>query len=189
MKPLEKLFWEEVSEMLHVEGMLAKSLLRMHGASSSEPVKELFTAYRTSTEQNLADLGKLLRSYELPVREKKCDCMMGLLLKAQQGMQRLGSGATTDAFLVGICRKAITVKVASYEALTAWAKLLTDGAAGPVKTFDKILKEESQADSKFKRLAAKADAQAAAQNEESPRKAAPPKRQPEVSEARRWGTW
>lgn len=175
MKPLEKIFWDEVAEMLHLEGMLAKSVPKMQTAVENEPLKELFTTYRTIVDANLAKLSEMLQLFELPVREKKNDCAMALLTKVQQTSQRIGQGPVLDAVLLSLMRKVIASKVSNYTALTAWAKLLSDGHNNPVTIFESFTAGEVQFDAKLKRLAPKCDAAAAEQEIESARKAPPKK--------------
>jgi ferritin-like metal-binding protein YciE len=187
MKPLEKVFWDEVAEMLHLEGMLSKSLLKMHSAVQSEDLKQFLTSYRVVADSNAANLGEILRLFELPLREKKNDCAMAMLLKIQQSIQRSGSGSALDAVLVSLLRKVIVHKIISYSTLCAWAKLLSDGQHDPVSTFETLVASEADFEKKIGALASAAYPAAAEQKTEIPRAAV--KRPKEAAGAELRGGW
>src|SRR5688572_30088603 len=168
MKPLEKIFWDEVGELLHVEELLLKSLPKMKEAASSEPLKEALEEYREAVQQGAKRVRDVFQLYEVPPREKKCDAMMGLLIRGQQLMQRSGPGAALDATLVVQARKIIAYKVAAYDAVSDWARQLH--AKEVAKTLDKSLKAENENASEFQELAPDCNVEAAKQVEETARK-------------------
>jgi ferritin-like metal-binding protein YciE len=187
MKPLEKVFWDEVAEMLHLEGMLSKSLLKMHSAVQSEDLKQFLTSYRLVADTNAANIGETLRLFELPMREKKNDCAMAMLLKVQQSIQRSGSGAALDAVLLSLLRKVIVHKIVSYSTLRAWAKVLSDGQHDPVSTFETLASAEMDFERQIGALVATAYSAAAEQKTEIPRAAV--KRPKEAAGAELRGGW
>src|SRR5947209_3182521 len=113
MKPLEKSLWEETGELLHLEGMLSKALLRMHSVAQGEAFKGLLSEYRAAVEKNLAQLSQTFRNFEVPLREKKNDTAMALLQKVQQIVLRTGSGPVLDTLLLALCLKTIALKIRS----------------------------------------------------------------------------
>ena len=52
MKPLEKVFWDEMGELLHVEELLLKSLPKMKEAALSEELKECLEGYSEEVQDN-----------------------------------------------------------------------------------------------------------------------------------------
>lgn len=190
MKPLEKVFWDEIGELLHVEELLLKSLPKMKEAATSEPLKEAIEEYRESVQEGAKRVRDVFQLYEVPPREKKCDAMMGLLTRGQQLMQRSGPGASLDASLVAQTRKIIGYKLAAYEAVADWARQLH--AKEVAKTLDKSFKAENENASEFQGIAPDCNAEAAKQSEETARKpitraARRPKEYAEGSA--RWGEW
>lgn len=188
MKPLEKVFWDEIGELLHVEELLLKSLPKMKEAATAELLKEALEEYREAVQQGAKRVRDVFQLYEVPPREKKCDAMMGLLTRGQQLMQRSGPGAALDASLVAQTRKIIGYKVAAYDALADWARQLH--AKEVAKTLDKSLKAENDNASEFQELAPECNAEAAKQTEEVARKpiARVARRPKEYAESgARWG--
>jgi ferritin-like metal-binding protein YciE len=190
MKPLEKVFWDEIGELLHVEELLLKSLPKMKDAATSESLKDALDEYRDAVQHGAKRVRDIFQLYEVPPREKKCDAMMGLLTRGQQLMQRSGPGASLNASLVAQTRKIIGYKLAAYDAVADWARQLH--AKEVAKTLDKSLKAENDNASEFQDIAPDCNAEAAKQSEETARKpitraARRPKEYAEGSA--RWGEW
>jgi ferritin-like metal-binding protein YciE len=188
MRPLNKVFWDETSEMLHIEEMLSKSLLRMSAAASTPIVREAMEAYRATSQTQCQQVRDLFQLFELPAREKKCDGMMGILMKGQQLMQRTGSGPALDAALVSLCRKVAGYKATSYASLLSWAKLILkeEPALVALKT---LVRSEIEAGLQFERLAPQCDQDAANQIVDSVRRVSGTavKRVKAFADAPRWG--
>jgi ferritin-like metal-binding protein YciE len=188
MKPLEKVFWDEMGELLHVEELLLKSLPKMKEAATAENLKEALDEYREEVQDCAKRVRDVFQLYEVPPREKKCDAMMGLLTRGQQLMQRSGPGAALDAALVSQTRKIISYKVAAYDGVSDWARQLQ--AREVAKTLDKSLKVETDSAGEFEEMASDINAEAAKQTEETARKpiVRAPKRPKEFAEGgARWG--
>ena len=189
MKPLEKVFWDEMGELLHVEELLLKSLPKMKEAASAENLKETLEEYREVVQEDAKRVRDVFQLYEVPPREKKCDAMMGLLTRGQQLMQRSGPGAALDAALVSQARKIVSYKVVAYDGVSDWARQLQ--AREVAKTLDKTLKVERESATEFENLAEGCNSEAAKQVEETARKpiVRAPKRTKEMAEGARWGEW
>lgn len=189
MKPLEKVFWDEMGELLHVEELLLKSLPKMKEAALCDELKEALEDYREAVQGCAKRVRDVFQLYEVPPREKKCDAMMGLLTRAQQLMQRTGAGAALDAALIGQLRKITGYKVAAYDSVADWARQLT--AREVAKNLEKSLKAESEYAADFEELADSSNNDAGKQEEETARKpAARATRRPkEYAEGARWGEW
>jgi ferritin-like metal-binding protein YciE len=170
MKPLEKNFWEEAGELVHLEGMLSKALLRMHSVAHAESLQRLLAKYRVATENNLAQLSQTFRLFEVPLREKKNDTAMALLQKVQQVILRTGSGPVLDALLLALCLKIIALKTQSYATIASWAQVLNAERRDLTAILNKLLQAEKRAESDFQRLAPECDVVAAAEQLETTRK-------------------
>lgn len=170
MKPLEKSFWEEAGELVHLEGMLSKALLRMQSAAHNESFQRLLAGYRVASEKNLARLSQTFRLFEVPLREKKNETAMALLQKGQQMILRTGGGPFLDALLLGLCLKTIAFKTQSYATIANWARVLSAERRDLTGVMEKILQAEKQAEGDFQRLAAKCDALAGAEESTPARK-------------------
>ena len=170
MKPLEKNFWEEAGELVHLEGMLSKALLRMHSVAHAESFQRLLAKYRVATENNLAQLSQTFRLFEVPLREKKNDTAMALLQKVQQVILRTGSGPVLDALLLALCLKIIALKTRSYATIASWAHALSAEHRDLTATLNKLHQAEKRAESDFQRLTAQCDVLAATDELETTRK-------------------
>src|SRR5262245_29679379 len=170
MKPLEKSFWEEAGELVHLEGMLSKALLRMHSVAHAESFQQLLAAYRVSVENNLSQLCQTFQLFEVPLREKKNETAMALLQKVQQIILRTGSGPVLDTLLLALCLKAIALKTRSYATIANWARVLSAERRDLTATLTKLHQAETRAESDFQRLAPECNKLAAAQTLETTRK-------------------
>ena len=190
MKPLEKAFWDEMAEMLHIKEMSLKALHRMNAVVTRPDVKKTLDAYRLDVQKQAEKLREIFQAAEMFAREKKCDGMMGVLLKGQQIMQRTGPSPMLDAALLSLCRKITAYNVASFTTVVSWAKLAKTESE-TLNALKELLRTETQADLKFSRLAADCDAEAATQDAEPARRppAAPRKPARELTETARWGAW
>jgi ferritin-like metal-binding protein YciE len=191
MRPLEKLFWEEMAEMVHIKEMLLKALLRMDTAATNVAFKKALGTYRAEVQKQSDKLRKIFQALEVSAREKKCDGMMGVLLKGQQMIQRVGQGPALDAALLAICRKVTGYNLASYASLVSWGKAIVEGENQTVAALKELLRIEMEADLRFSRLAAECDREAATQNTDSARRASAPPRKPagELAESARYAQW
>lgn len=190
MKPLEKAFWDEMAEMLHIKEMSLKASHRMNAVVTRPDLKKALDAYRLDAQKQGDKLREVFQAAEMFAREKKCDGMMGVLLKGQQMMQRTGPSPMLDAALLSLCRKITAYNVASFTSLISWAKL-TKIDAETINALKELLRIETQADLKFSRLAPDCDAEAANQDSEPARRPPPTPRKPakELTETARWGAW
>ena len=191
MKPLHKLFWDEIAEMLHIEEMLLKALPRMSAAAESAALKEALEAYRLAVQSQSEKLRLIFRFFETFAREKKCDGMMGLLGRGQQLIQRTGRGPTLDAALLAVCRRITGYNQAAYGSLHSWAKLIIADEQEMVKLLKELLRNEVEADLRFSRLSTACDLAASNQTVESVRRTTAPARKvsKELPDLVRWGEW
>ena len=191
MRPLHKLFWDEMAEMLHIEEMLLKALPRMSTAAEGVAFKEAIEAYRLAVETQSEKLRLILRFFEMLAREKKCDGMIGLLGKGQQLIQRTGHGPTLDAALLAVCRKITGYNQAAYRSLHSWAKLFMSDEQEMMNSLKELLRNEMEADLRFSRIANGCDLAASNQTVESVRRGTgqPRKVPKELPDLARWGEW
>jgi ferritin-like metal-binding protein YciE len=171
MKPLEKLFWEELAEMVHVEEMLLKALPKMREAAQSDGFKNALEAYRGNSQTQVEIVRSIFSSHDLPAREKKCEAMMGVLLRGQQFIVRSGSGLALDAALLCVANKISGYKLGSYRSLVGWAEAMK--ADKVAKMLHRSLRMEESASERFEALGAACNSGAATQVVESARKSPP----------------
>ena len=191
MRPLHKLFWDEMAEMLHINEMLLKALPRMSAAAEAVAFKEAAESYRIEVQTQSEKLRLIFHFFEMFAREKKCDAMLGLLGRGQQLIQRTGRGPALDAGLLSICRKITGYNRAAYGSLHSWAKLIMCEEPDMVNSLKELFRKEMDADLRFSRLASACDGAASDQKVESVRRATTARRKvcKELPDLARWGEW
>jgi ferritin-like metal-binding protein YciE len=148
---LHKTFLDELGDILHVEELLLKSLPKMRDAANAPDLKSAIESHLATTQKQSARLHKVFAALDLPAREKKCEAMLGLLVEAQQLMQRSKKTAVLDAALACALRKIESYEVISYGTLVKWAKLVEEKEAA--KLLAQTLDEEEKALGEWEKLA------------------------------------
>ena len=185
MKPLEGLFWEEIAEMIHAENLLLKWIPKMRQAAS-EKLKACFDEYLQDSQIQSERAIQMLVSFKSSSREKKNEAMMGLLLRAQQFIQRTGPGPALDAALISLARRITSYTTTCYENLVSWAEVLAQKETA--QALEEMVASEKESGKRFKAIQQKCNAEAAQQMVDSPRaKSHATKRAKEPIE--RWGEW
>lgn len=171
MSPLAKIFWTDMGEMLHIQAMVLKALFRMHSVASGAELKEALAAYEKLVKDQTNALKKIYAAAETLPKEKKCDGMMGVLLKGQQFILRSDPGPCLDAALLSVCSKVASYKSASLFTLASWAKFVLQDQKRAVQILEQAARQEKEALDRFTALAQTCDEQAAGEMEKAPRPA------------------
>ena len=141
---LNKIFLDELGNMLHVENLLIKALPKFAQAAEAPQLASIFRDHFTETQGHVVRLHKVFTRFKIPAREKKCDAMMGVLLQAKQYSERSKPCPGLDSALVCIARKIEAWETISYKSLASWAVLLDDKPSASLFT-DNLLEEENTA--------------------------------------------
>ena len=148
-----------MGEMLHMQGIVLKALFRMRTAVTDPGVKEALASYEKLVKEQTGTLTKIYAASEILPKEKKCDGMMGVLLKGQQFMLRSGAGPSLDAALLSICSKVASYKAASLSSLASWARFCLPDETRGARLLDQVTQREKEALERFEKLVAKCDEQ------------------------------
>lgn len=154
MNQMEKIFLDELADILHAENMLVKALPKMREAAFSPELKAAFDAHLAETREHVARLEGIFRSFDLPAREKKCEGMVGLLVEGQHLMQRSKPSPALDAALLCAARKVEAFEGVSYSSLAKWAALLEQEEAA--ERLEETFKEEERMGKRLMQLSGKA---------------------------------
>ena len=169
--------------MVHTEELLLKWIPKMRDGVS-EDLKNDFSEYLVESQEQLKRAQAIVLLFKIPSREKKSEGMMGLLLRVQQLILRVGKGPTLDAAMIALRTKIMTHNQVSYENLEHWAKAL--GYDETSSELELMAEVEKKSRNRAKPLQRKCDMQAASQLFDSPlRKERATKRLKEPVE--RWG--
>jgi ferritin-like metal-binding protein YciE len=148
---LQKLFVEEVRDILNGERQLLDALPKMAKAAKSTDLSQAFTNHLKETEGHVDRLETILRDLGQAPRGKMCKGMEGLIEEGSEKMQEEGEGPVVDAALIASGQKVEHYEIATYGTLRAYAQLLGHDQA--VRLLEETLAEEEAADEKLNQLA------------------------------------
>ena len=153
MNQLEKVYLDELADILHAENMLVKALPKMRDAADSPALSSLFETHLAETRKHVTRLETIFRSLGLPAREKKCEGMLGLLMEGQHLMQRSKPSPAPDAALGCGARKIEHFEAVSYHCLSQWARVLGDAESAAL--LEETLREEERMTKKLMQAGSK----------------------------------
>jgi ferritin-like metal-binding protein YciE len=162
---LEDLFLDEIRDLYDAEKQLVKALPKMARASSSEELKEAFTAHLEETQGQVTRLEQVFEELGQKARGKKCAAMAGLITEGQELIDSMEPGPVRDAGLIAAAQKVEHYEMAGYGSVRTHAELLGQDTAAQM--LEATLREEKAADMKLNDLAKTTVNEEAAAQEES----------------------
>lgn len=147
-----KLFLEELKDIYWAEKALVKALPKMEKASTSQDLKDCFSAHLKETEGHVSRLEQAFELLGHKADTKKCEAMSGLIEEAKEVMEDTKTDTMVrDAALIIAGQKVEHYEIASYGSLCALAKKM--GHNDVEKLLHQTLEEEKAADQKLNDLA------------------------------------
>lgn len=147
---LEKLFVEEVRDILNGERQLLTALPKMAKAADSADLSQAFTKHLRETEGHVDRLETILKDLGQAPRGKQCKGMEGLIEEGKEKLEEKGEAAVLDAALIAAAQKVEHYEIATYGCLRTYAQLL--GNTQAVRLLEQTLSEEEAADKKLTQL-------------------------------------
>lgn len=144
---LAKLFDDQLKDLHSAEAQLVKALPKLAKRSSSEDLKEAFTAHLEETKQHVERLDRIGEALGIKLTGKKCKAMEGLIEEGSEILEAEGPGAVIDAALIAGAQRVEHYEISAYGTARALAERL--GFADAVKLLQETLDEESAADEKL----------------------------------------
>jgi len=141
---LDKLFIDELEDMLSAENQIIEALPKMIKAASFPDLKEALSNHLMETKEQVERLEKIFSILELPMKEKLCKGMEGILKEGDKMLENQAKNATTDAAIISAAQKVEHYEIASYGALCSFAKYL--GLDEVIDLIQETLDEEKAAD-------------------------------------------
>ena len=141
---LQKMFLEDIRDLLDAEKQLVRALPKMAKAASDS---ELERALREHLEQTRAQVQRLEQVFDMleeKPRSKRCQGMQGIVQEGEEMLQEEQSEAVLDAGIAGAGRKVEHYEMAGYESARAIAQEL--GMREAADLLQETLREEMQAD-------------------------------------------
>ena len=144
---LYELFVDELADMYSSEKQIVAALPKIIKLVSFPDLKEALTKHLKETENQVRRIEKIFAILDMPLREKTCDAMEGLLKEAGVLTENKNKSATLDAAIISAAQKVEHYEIASYGTLRSFAKYL-DLESNIVDLLQDTLDEEGAADSK-----------------------------------------
>jgi ferritin-like metal-binding protein YciE len=151
LESLQKLFEDELKDVLSAERQITKALPKMAKAASSDELRAGFEKHLAETEGQIERLEQIFENLGKTARAKKCEGMEGLLQEGTEMIEEEGEPAVKDAALIACAQKVEHYEIASYGTLIAWAKQLELDDA--VELLAQTLEEEKATDMALTELA------------------------------------
>lgn len=149
---LEKLFTNQLKDILYAEQLLLKVLTELKEASTTEELEDTFDDHRMQTERHIKRLEKIFRMIDKPAEGKKCEAMEGLVREAKTFINETKQGSMTrDAAIIIAAQKIEHYEIASYGGLVQLA--ITLGMIRAADLLDKTLAEEEEVDQLLSEIA------------------------------------
>lgn len=121
---LDKLFVDELEDMLDSENQIIASLPKLIKLATFPQLKEALSKHLKETEEQVVRLEKIFSLLDLPVEGKTCEAMRGILKEAEELVQNKARTATLDAAIISAAQKVEHYEIASYGTLRSFAKYL-----------------------------------------------------------------
>ncbi|HEY8388210.1 MAG TPA: ferritin-like domain-containing protein [Parasegetibacter sp.] len=142
---LEKLFMDELKDILYAEKKLVKALPKMAKAATSEELKMAFNDHKVMTENQVTRLEEIFEMLGKRPTGKKCEAMEGLVKEAESVIEDTErSTMTRDVGLIISAQKVEHYEIASYGCLAQLAR--TMGLTEIGNLLAQTLEEEKETD-------------------------------------------
>ncbi|GAB3918527.1 YciE/YciF ferroxidase family protein [Mucilaginibacter boryungensis] len=149
---LNELFLDELKDIYWAEKHLAKALVKMAKAATSDELRQAIENHRGETENHITRLEDVFESIGEKAAAKKCPAMEGLIEEGQEIIKDTEDGSITrDAGLISSAQKVEHYEIASYGTLRTLA--LTLGYNEAADLLEATLKEEKTCDELLTQIA------------------------------------
>jgi len=149
---LSELFLDGLKDIYWAEKHLAKALVKMSKAATSEELRSAFETHTTETEGQVTRLEEIFGMIGEKAQAKKCAAMEGLLEEATEIIESTDKGTMVrDCGLIMAAQKVEHYEIASYGTLRNIARTL--GHSDVADILQTTLDEEGTTDHKLTELA------------------------------------
>jgi len=142
LESLRELLVLELQDINGAEALVLKALPNMAKAASAPALKQAFEKHLVETEAQIVRLEQCFAALGLPVRQRPCKGMEGLIAEANDMMDQEGPDPVVDAGLIGAAQRVEHYEIAAYRSALAFAELLGET---PVATLLRQSRDEEAA--------------------------------------------
>ena len=149
---LKELFVDELKDIYWAEKHLAKALVKLAKAATSDELRSALETHKTETDNQIARLEEVFKLVDEKASAKKCDAMEGLIEESESIVEDTEDGSLTrDAGIISAAQKSEHYEIASYGTLRTLANTL--GYPEAAQLLDETLAEEKKTDELLTQLA------------------------------------
>jgi len=149
---LMELFVDELKDIYWAEKHLAKALVKLAKAATSDELRSALETHKEETDYQVTRLEQVFEMIEEKATAKKCDAMSGLIEESESIVEDTEDGTMTrDAGIISAAQKSEHYEIASYGTLRTMANTL--GFPEAAKLLDETLAEEKKTDELLTQLA------------------------------------
>lgn len=161
LKSLHELYIAHLKKALDMEREITKALPTMVEKATTPDLANAFRAHLKETEGHVSRIEQILNRQTGKADSQTCKVIGSLITEAKDGIKDAkDDGTVLDATLIAAAQQVEHHEMAVYGTLRSWAQLM--GHNEDVALLESNLKEEKAADEKLTRIAAQANARAAA---------------------------
>jgi ferritin-like metal-binding protein YciE len=148
---LQKLYLNELRDLMSAEHMILKALPKMADQASHSGLKEAFRMHEQQTRQHVQRLEQIFSMIGAKPTEKKCKGMEGIIDEGQDVMKEYGDSDVLDAALIAAAQRVEHYEIAAYGCVRTYANVL--GLTNQEQLLQQTLNEEGNTDHRLTQLA------------------------------------
>jgi len=143
--PLHKFFLSALKDIYYAEDAIAKALVKMKDAATTEELKDAFEDHELQTKKHISRLEKIFTSLGEQPEKKKCEAIEGIIKEGEEIIKSTTDGSMTrDAALIIAAQKVEHYEIATYGGLAQLA--ITMGHYKEAELLERTLEEEEDTD-------------------------------------------
>ncbi len=146
-----KLFVDELSDLLSAEEQIVAAFPDLINAVSSEDLKEAFEKHFLETKNQVNRLNKIFNMMNVTAPTKYCKAMNGLIAEVKEINAESYPSVVKDAALIGAAQKIEHYEIAGYGTARTFAQLLELNDVADL--LQETLDEEGEANKKLTKIA------------------------------------
>lgn len=121
---LNDLFIIELANIHHAEQQLLNALTKISENSASDRLSNLLDQYSSDIEQHIERIVASFQTIEIQPPTRKCEAMEALISETKEFMNEFIHTPQLDAAIILSMQHIAHYKIASYDSLCRWSKLL-----------------------------------------------------------------
>lgn len=149
---LKELFIDELGDMYNAENQIIQALPKLIKLATLPDLKKALTDHLKETENQVMRLEEIFQLLDLPITEKTCEGMEGIIKEGDEIVANQSKSPLLDAAIISAAQKVEHYEMASYGTLRSFAKTLKLNKE-IIELLQENLDEEGAADKKLTKIA------------------------------------